>query len=76
MVKISLIIAVMVSFLGSGLPGWGQPPSAKRGKAPVIQIEKTSYTFPTVYEGEELSHTFTLFNRGTAALNIKKVTHS
>lgn len=76
MFKISLIIAVMVSFLGSGLPSRGQSPSAKGEEAPIIQIEETSYTFPTVYEGEELSHTFTLLNKGTATLNIKKVTHS
>ena len=53
-----------------------QPVSKKNGTGPIIYFDKTSHTFPPVFEGDELSHTFTVFNRGTADLDIKKVTHS
>jgi len=52
------------------------PITEKRGAGPIIYIDKTTHTFPPLFEGEELSHTFTLFNRGTANLDLKKVTHS
>ena len=42
----------------------------------MIHFEGTTHTFTPVFEGEELSHTFTVFNRGTANLDIKMVTHS
>ena len=48
----------------------------KRSEGPVIYFDKTSHTFTPVFEGQELSQTFTVFNRGTADLDMKKVTHS
>ena len=53
-----------------------KPLSKKNGTGPMIHFERTTHTFKPVFEGEELSHTFTLFNRGTANLDLKKVTHS
>ena len=53
-----------------------QPITGKRGAVPIIHFDKTTHTFPHLFAGEELSHTFTLFNRGTANLDVKKVTHS
>lgn len=50
--------------------------SAETEGAPIIHVEKTIHTFPPVFEGEELSHTFTVFNKGTIDLHIKKVTHA
>ena len=50
--------------------------SAGGVKAPLINVDRNLHTFPTVFEGKELSHTFTISNRGTADLEIKKVTHS
>jgi hypothetical protein len=47
-----------------------------REEGPAIHIEQTVHTFPTIFEGEELAHSFTLYNRGTVDLNIKRVTHS
>ncbi|MCP4669018.1 MAG: DUF1573 domain-containing protein [Deltaproteobacteria bacterium] len=55
---------------------WAPLFSADGEKAPMIHVDQNSHTFPTVYEGKELSHTFTLSNRGSADLEIKKVTHS
>ena len=43
---------------------------------PVIHVPETSRAFAPVFEGEELSHTFTVLNRGTTELNIKRVTTS
>ena len=43
---------------------------------PIIQVRQTSHAFSPVFEGAELTHTFVVFNRGSAPLNIKKVTHS
>jgi hypothetical protein len=50
------------------------PASSEYG--PVIRFDEDSHLFPSVFEGAELTHTFVVSNRGTAPLNIKKVTHS
>ncbi len=49
--------------------------SAETENAPIIHVDKTTHTFQPVFEGEELSHTFTVFNKGKAELHIKKVAH-
>jgi hypothetical protein len=49
---------------------------AQSGDGPVIHFDETRHVFPTVFEGAELTRTFVVSNRGTAPLNIKKVTHS
>jgi len=43
---------------------------------PIIQIDEASHTFPPSFEGVDLSYTFTVSNKGTADLHIKKVTTS
>jgi hypothetical protein len=50
--------------------------AAQSEYVPIIHIDKFNHTFPTVFEGEKLSHTFTVSNKGTTNLNIKKVTPS
>ena len=50
-------------------------PSQTQG-GPIIHFDHTSYTAPTVYEGEKISHTFNVYNKGTANLEIKRVTRS
>jgi hypothetical protein len=42
---------------------------------PIIHIDPTTHTFPAVFEGETLSHDFTVMNKGSADLVIKDVTH-
>lgn len=49
--------------------------SAGTENVPIIQVDKTIHIFQPVFEGEGLSHTFTVFNKGRAELRIKKVTH-
>lgn len=65
-----LIFLAVLSF------GWNGSLSAQTENVAILHVDKTTHTFPPVFEGEELSHTFTIFNKGTAALHIKKVTHS
>ncbi len=67
---LSLIFLVALFFC------WSGPLSAQTENAPIIHVDKTTHTFPPVFEGEELSHTFTVSNKGTIDLHIKKVTHS
>jgi len=43
---------------------------------PIIRVQETTHAFPPVFEGEKLSHTFTILNQGTTDLNIKRVTTS
>ncbi len=43
---------------------------------PSIYFEKTAHTFPTVFEGDPLSYSFTVYNKGTDPLNKKDVTTS
>ena len=71
-----LRISVIFFFSMFALACVSQPLSKKSESGPIIHFDKTSHTFPSVFEGEELSHTFTVFNRGTADLDIKKVSHS
>ena len=50
--------------------------SAHTEYGPIIHFREISHTFPPVFEGAELTYTFVVSNRGTATLNIEKVTHS
>ena len=50
------------------------PASSEGG--PIIHVRETTHAFSPVFEGEKLSHTFTVFNQGTTDLNIKRVTTS
>ena len=64
-----------LSFLVAVFFGWNGLLSAETENAPIIYVDKTIHTFQPVFEGEELSHTFTVFNKGKAELHIKKVAH-
>ncbi|MBW1784127.1 MAG: hypothetical protein JRL30_25730 [Deltaproteobacteria bacterium] len=64
------ISLIALSFLSSSVSY-----SAKEA-GPVIHIDEIAHTFPTVFEGENLSHTFTLYNQGTEDLHIRSVRHS
>ena len=48
--------------------------SGRLKNVPVIHMNKTTHTFPTVFEGERLSHDFIVSNQGSADLEIKDVT--
>ncbi|MBL7202976.1 MAG: hypothetical protein ISS63_01420 [Desulfobacteraceae bacterium] len=75
MTRNNQIIFAMVILFALFFLRYSEPSSAQED-GPIIHIEQIRYTFPTVFEGERLSHTFTILNRGTANLEIKKVTHS
>jgi hypothetical protein len=49
---------------------------AQSPNVPIIHISETSHVFPPVFEGEKLSHAFVILNKGTAQLDIKRVTPS
>jgi hypothetical protein len=68
--SIRLIFSIIIVLLGSRLL------AAQSEHTPVIHLDQTTYTFPTVFEGEQLSHSFKLINRGTADLEILKVTRT
>ena len=53
-----------------------EPCPASSENGPVIHVQETSHVFSPVFEGEKLRHTFTVLNRGTTDLNIKRVTTS
>ncbi len=72
--KLRLLLGMLL--LAGVFYPWTPLICAEGEKAPMIHVDQSSHTFPTVYEGKELSHTFTLSNRGSADLEIKKVTHS
>jgi hypothetical protein len=58
------LLFVMYSPLLAGRPG-----------GPIIHIDPISYTFPSAFEGQTISHDFVVANRGSADLEIKDVTH-
>jgi hypothetical protein len=69
--KPSVCFVFLISILFfPGLLYSGQPVSA-----PVIHMDQTTHTFPTVFEGERLSHDFMVSNQGSADLEIEDVTH-
>ena len=76
MKKINMKISAFIFILIGVFCLWRPLFSAEGVKAPLIHVDKDSHIFPTVFEGKELTHTFTISNRGTADLEIKKVTHS
>ena len=72
MIKQSIILIFLIIIVL-----WGSRLLAARAEhTPVIHLDQTTHTFPTVFEGEKLSHSFKLINRGTADLEILKVTHT
>jgi hypothetical protein len=65
-----LIFFIIIVLCGSQLS------ADQSEKTPVIHLDQATYTFPTSFEGEQLSHSFKLTNRGTADLEILDVTHT
>lgn len=68
--SIGLIFLTVVVLLGSR---FGAAQSEHR---PVIHFDQHTHTFPTVFEGEQLSYSFKLTNKGSADLEIRDVTHT
>jgi hypothetical protein len=46
------------------------------GEVPVLQMMQTEHTFPPVFEGAVLSHTFQVINGGSGVLHIRKVSEA
>ena len=44
--------------------------STQNEEGPILHINQTSHTFPAVFEGEELSYSFRVFNHGKTNLEI------
>jgi hypothetical protein len=55
---------------------WVESCPAQTKAGPIIHVDQTVHTFPLVFEGETLSHSFTVFNRGTAELKMERVSTS
>jgi len=70
--RTSVVLFCMIAIFVYGSLSYSAPPEV----GPIIHFSQTSHTFLTVFEGTELTHTFVVSNKGTATLNIKKVTHS
>ncbi len=69
-------VCIIIFFLATALLCRNQYSSAQTEDHPIIQIDQLVHTFSTVFEGEKLSYTFTVLNKGNADLTIKKITHS
>jgi len=68
--SIGLIFLISIVLLGSRLG------AEQSGHRPEIHFDQTTHTFPTVFEGEQLSHSFELTNKGSADLEIWDVTNT
>ena len=67
---VGLLCMMAIFMYGSRL----YPAASEYG--PIIHFREISHNFSPVFEGTELTYTFVVSNRGTATLNIEKVTHS
>ena len=66
----ALIFFIIIVLCGSQL-------SADQSEnIPVIHLDQTTHTFPIAFQGEQLSHSFKLTNKGTADLEIFDVTRA
>jgi hypothetical protein len=61
--------AVCIVFFNSGAFG----ASKQALESPSVFVPESRYTFPTVIDGTEVTHDFTIQNKGDAALVIEKV---
>jgi len=68
--SIGLILLIIIVLFGSRLF------AGQSEHTPVIHLDETTHTFATIFEGEQVSHRFTLTNKGTADLEIRDVTHT
>jgi hypothetical protein len=68
--SVKLIFLIIIVLFGSRLF------AEQSEHRPVIHLDQTTHTFPAVFEGEKLSYSFKLINRGTADLEIWNVTHT
>ncbi|MGD9412441.1 MAG: hypothetical protein PVJ54_11305 [Desulfobacterales bacterium] len=68
--SIGLIFLIIIVVWGSRLL------AAQSEHRPEIHLDQTTHTFPTVFEGEQLSYSFKLINRGTSDLEILDVAHT
>ena len=71
--KFIVLIKLLIFFVIFLIPSQIRLATAENG--PIIHIDSISHTFPDVFEGEMLSHDFTVMNKGSADLVIKDVTH-
>jgi len=62
----------MTAILVNGSKSYSASPEG----GPIIHVRKTTHVFSPVFEGEKLSHTFTVLNKGKTNLDIKRVTSS
>ena len=65
-----LIFLIIIALCGSQLS------AGQSEQTPVIHLDQTTHTFPASFEGEHLSHSFKLFNKGTANLEILDVSRT
>ena len=65
-----LIFLIIIVLCGSQLS------ADQSEQTPMIHLDQIAHTFPTAFEGEQLSYSFTLTNNGTADLEILDVTHT
>ena len=68
--SVKLIFFIIIVLFGSPLF------AGQSENMPAIHLDQTTHTFPTVFEGEQLSYSFKLMNRGAADLEIMNVTHT
>jgi hypothetical protein len=70
-------VALAVLFAALSAVGWtGQSAGAGDKDVPVGHLESTSHVLAPVFEGEPLSYSFEVFNRGGAELRITRVSPS
>jgi len=68
--------ALAVMFAAMALSWAGHSARAGGKDVPIVHLESATHVFGPVFEGEPLSHSFQVFNRGGADLHITRVSPS
>jgi hypothetical protein len=69
----SFIVTVLIMHAAAFLPTAAWSESTAPGSAPKIAVDSESFDFGKVKDNEVLEHSFKIFNKGSAPLEIKDV---
>jgi hypothetical protein len=69
----SIVLGCLAVVVWVGFVQAAEEAAEEKEAVPIIEVEKSTYDFGQVSQGEIVKHDFRMFNRGSASLEIKNV---